>query len=117
MSDEFDTNPDNNYSSFWPLLILIIGVFIWIAVQDYELNIQRNAYNAQLDDKRLQTALAETQTIETKYKALMGDLYQTAQKDPTAAQIVKDAVQLGMIHIQPNATNSAAAPAEPTPSK
>jgi len=120
MSDEYDPIPDNSYSPFWPLLIIVTGLLIWFAVQDYELNGQRSAYNKQFEDKQFQATIAEAQNIETRYVALMKDLVQTAQKegkDSVAAKIVNDAIQGGLIHIQQNATNSAGTPAEPTPSK
>jgi hypothetical protein len=112
MSDEFDLTPDNNYSTFWPLLILVSGFLIWFGIQDYGLNSQRSA-----DEKQFQAALPtinEAQNVSTKYKALVNDLFQTAQKDPAAAQIVKDAIQAGMLRVQQNATNSVATPAAPS---
>ena len=115
MSDEFDPIPDNSYSTFWPLLILIIGLMGWSGYQVYAANSQRSVY-----DKQFQAALptiTEAQNVSTRYVALMKDLVQTAQKDSAAAQIVKDAIQAGLIHVQPNSTNSAGTPAEPEPSK
>jgi hypothetical protein len=114
MSDEFDHNPDGNYSNFWPVLILAVGLLIWFAVQDYGLNNQRSAYKKQFDDKQFQSTMIEAQNISTRYVALMKDLVQTAQKDPAAAQIVKDAIAANLIHVQPNATNSTTTPAAPT---
>jgi hypothetical protein len=116
MSDEFDPIPESNYSPFWPLLILLIGFFGWFAVQDYELNVARIAY-----DKQFQAAvptLNDAQTIGNRYVALMEDLVQTArdQKDPVAQQIVREAIQSGLIHVSPpTGTNSTANPAEPAP--
>jgi hypothetical protein len=45
----------------------------------------------------------------------MKDLVETSAKDPAAAQIVKDAIAAGLIHVQQPAggTNSAATPAAP----
>jgi hypothetical protein len=115
MSDEFDHNTENNYSSFWPLLLLLIGLFLWSGYQVYATNSQRNVY-----DKQFQAALptiTEAQNVSTRYVALMKDLVETSAKDPAAADIVKAAIAAGLIHVQPNATNSAGTPAEPTPSK
>jgi len=115
MSDEFDHNPENNYSSFWPLLILLIGLFLWSGYQVYATNSQRNVY-----DKQFQSALptiTEAQNVSTRYVALMKDLVETSAKDPAAADIVKAAIAAGLIHVQPNATNSAGTPAEPAPTK
>jgi hypothetical protein len=112
MSDEFDQNPENNFSPFWPLLILICGMFLWSAYQVYATNSQRNVY-----DKQFQAALPtinEAQNVSTRYVALMKDLVETSAKNQAAAQIVKDAIAAGLIHVQPNATNSAAAPVAPT---
>ena len=113
MSDEFDHNPENNYSTFWPLLILIIGLLGWSAYQVYAANSQRSVYN-----KQFQAALptiTEAQNVSARYVALMKDLVQTSAKDQYAAQIVKDAIQAGLIHVQQNATNGAGTPVAPTP--
>jgi|ERR1039458_3034591 hypothetical protein len=113
MSDEFDQNPDNNYSIFWPLLILVSGLFIWSGYQVYAANSQRNVY-----DKQFQAALPtikQAEDVSTRYVALMKDLVETSAKDPAAAQIVKDAIRIGLIHVQPNATNAPGTPAPPTP--
>jgi hypothetical protein len=117
MSDDFEHNPENNFSPFWPLLILISGLFLWSAYQVYATNSQRNVY-----DHQFQGALPtinEAQNVSTRYVALMKDLVETSAKDPAAAQIVKDAIAAGLIHVQqnPNGTNSAANPTAPTPTK
>jgi hypothetical protein len=112
MSDEFDSGSDNNHSSFWPLLILTSGLIIWFGVGDYQLNKQRSSF-----DQQFQAALptiTEAQNVSTRYVALMKDLVQTSAKDEIAAKIVKDAIQAGLIHVQPNATNGAGTPAAPS---
>ena len=111
MSEEFEQVTEENYSSFWPLLIHIVGFLLWLGIQDYSLNNQRTFYAAQFD--KAQPAITDAQNIANRYVSLMKDLLQTAQKDPTAAQIVKDAIAAGLIHVNPN-TNSATTPAEPT---
>jgi predicted negative regulator of RcsB-dependent stress response len=111
MSDEFESAPEQSYSAFWPLLILMLGIFGWTVYQVYATNSQRNVY-----DRQFQQALptiTEAQNVSNRYVALMKDLVETAQKDPAAADIVKAAIQSGMIHVQPNATNGTATPAEP----
>ena len=113
MSDEFDNNPDNNFSCFWPLLILVIGLFIWSGYQDWAMNKQRS-YNAAQFQAALPT-INDAQNVGARYVALMKDLVQTAQKDPAAAQIVKDAIKANMIQVQQNATNGTATPVAPTP--
>ena len=113
MSDEFDHNPENNYSIFWPLLIVIVGLLLWSGYQVYATNSQRNVY-----DKQFQTeipTITEAQNIETRYVALMKDLVQTSAKDPYAKLIVNDAIKAGLIHVQSDATNGAATPVAPTP--
>jgi len=112
MSDELDHHPDNNYSPFWPLLILMIGLLIWSGYQVFAANSQRDLYAKQFQASL--PTITEAQNVSTRYVALMKDLVMTSAKDPAAAQIVKDAIQAHMIQVQPNATNSAAAPAAPT---
>jgi cytoskeletal protein RodZ len=112
MPDEFDQNSENNYSSFWPLLILICGLLIWSGYQVYITNKQRT-----VNEQQFQAALptiTEAQNVSTRYVALMKDLVETAQKDQAAADIVKAAIAANLIHVQPNATNGASATA-PTP--
>ncbi len=111
MSDEFEPSTENSFSPFWPLLILITGLFVWAAYQVYATNSQRIVF-----EKQFQSAvptITEAQNVSTRYVALMKDLVETSAKDPAAAQIVKDAIAANLIHVQPNATNSAGAPAVP----
>jgi len=116
MSDEFENTPDNNYSTFWPLLIVVCGLLIWSGYQDWAANKQRS-----LNSQQYQAAtptILEAQNIGNAYVALMKDLVETAAKegkDSPAAKIVNDAVKATWIQVQPNATNSAGAPIAPTP--
>jgi len=112
MSDEFDQNPESNFSPFWPLLILLVGLFVWSAYQVYATNSQRSVYDQQF--KNAEPTIQEAQNVSQRYVALMKDLVDTSAKDPAAAQIVKDAIQAGLIHVQPNSTNGAAATAPAT---
>ena len=115
MSDEFDQNPENNFSPFWPLLILISGLFLWSAYQVYATNSQRSVY-----DRQFQAAVPtinEAQNVSTRYVALMKDLVETSAKDPAAADIVKAAIAAGLIHVNPNGTNSTATPVAPAATK
>jgi len=113
MSDEFDPTPDSNYSPFWPLLILVSGLFIWSAYQVYATNSQRNVYNKQFQSAI--PAISQAQNVGNRYEALLKDLIETSQKDPVAADIVKAAIQAGLIHIRPKDTNATTNPAPPTP--
>jgi hypothetical protein len=116
MSDEFDHNPDSNYSAFIPLLILAVGFLFWFGYQDYTLNKQRNIFKQQIDaaGQTIQAA----QNWQGRYAAMLKDLNNTGAKDPNAAAILKDAVQegvqSGLIHMQPNTngTSNATPPAD-----
>ena len=112
MSDEFDSSSENNFSAFWPVLILAAGLIIWFSIQDYELARQRSVYGKQLESAV--PAVSQAQAYANRYVALMKDLVDTAQKNQAAAQIVKDAMQAGWIKVQPNATNGTTTPAAPT---
>lgn len=100
MSDELEHLSENNLSPFWPMLILVIGFLIWYGVQDFELNNQRSGLQKQLE--AAQPTINQAHNIRDHYVALMKDVLQTAQKDSVAAQIVKDAIAAGWIHVQPN---------------
>jgi hypothetical protein len=117
MSDEFEQTTENNFSSFWPLLVVIIALLVWSAYQVYATNQQRIVYDKQFENAK--PTIAEAENISTRYVALMKDLVETSAKDPAAAQIVKDAIQAGLIHVQPNASNSPTAtpPAAAAPTK
>ena len=113
MSDEFESSSEN-YSPFWPLLILILAVLIWSGYQVYSTNKQRS-----LNEQQFQAALPtinEAQNVSNRYVALMKDLVETSQKDQAAADIVKAAIAAGLIHVQPgpNSTNIAPNAAAPT---
>jgi hypothetical protein len=113
MSDEFDQDTEHTYSSFWPLFIVVVGLFLWSGYQVYATNSQRVVY-----DKQFEAAvptITQAQNLSTRYVSLMKDLVETSAKDPAAAQIVKDAIAAGLIHVQQPAggTNSAATPAAP----
>jgi hypothetical protein len=114
MSEEFDVIPDNRFSSFVPLTIALLGFLVWFGFQDYSLNNQRIAYEQQISSAM--PTYNEAVGIAGKYKGVLKELVETAQKDPAAAQIVKEAVQAGWISFQ-QGSNSAANPAEPAPSK
>jgi hypothetical protein len=115
MSDEFsESHSEPHFSSFWPLCIVLTGLLIWSGYQVYATNSQRSLYS-----KQFNTALptiTEAQNVGTRYVQLMKDLVETAQKDPAAAAIVKDAIQAGLIHVNPG-TNANATPVGPAPSK
>jgi hypothetical protein len=117
MSDEFDQNPDNNYSSFWPLLILVIGLLVWFGWQDYGLNSQRSFYGQQI--QAAGSTIEAAKNWQGRYTAMMRDLNDTSAKDTNATPILQAAVQAGiqagLIRVQQNATNSTAIPAEPAP--
>jgi hypothetical protein len=72
------------------------------------------AYSNQFKDPQFQATIAQADNVSNRYVALMKDLVDTAQKDPAAGDIVKAAIAANLIHVQPNATNSAATPAEPS---
>ena len=116
MSEDFDSSSNENFSSFWPLLIVLVGLLIWSGYQVYATNSQRRVYDQQFQNAM--PTIQEAQNVSTRYVALMKDLVETSAKNPAAAQIVKDAIAAGLIHVQPNATNGApAAPAAPAPAK
>jgi predicted negative regulator of RcsB-dependent stress response len=115
MSEDFDLNTETKYSAFWPLLILLIALLIWTGYQDWAMNKQRSVASQQLEAAT--PTINQAQNVEARYKALMEDLIQTSQKDPAAADIVKAAIQAGLIRIQNKDTNATTNPAPPPPAK
>jgi hypothetical protein len=113
MSDHFDQPTEPLFSPFWPLAIFLSGFTIWLAYQDFELNVQRGALTKQF--QAAGQTLLEAQNITQQYVQLSNDLLQTAKTDQAAAEIIKAAIQAGLFHVQqtPN-TNSAGTPAEPS---
>jgi len=91
------------YSTFWPLLILLVGLILWFGYQAYSAYAQKSALNDQFDAALPQ--IQQAQGLQQKLYALAQDLIQTGAKDPYAAQIVKEA----NIQVRPN--GNAAAPA------
>ena len=111
MSDEFDHSLEPRFSSFIPLTIALSAFIVWFLFQDYELNEQRSVLNRNI--AAAQPTVAEALQIRDRYVSLMKDLVKTAQTDPAADAIVKDAIKAGLIRVQPNATNGDATPAPP----
>jgi hypothetical protein len=120
MSEEYD-NESTNYTPFWPLVIFLAGFAITAGIQLYQVNAQRMALSAQFQ--------SEIPTIQAadgwyaRFGSVLNDLVKTAEKDPVAAQIAKEAiqagVQTGIVQIKQNApaasTNGMTTPAAPTP--
>ena len=118
MSDEFDSIPESRFSSFIPLVIFLGGFLLWLGFQDYMLNAQRS-----FSEQQIIGALPkynEARVYADRYTKLLKDLVETAQKDPDATKIVKDAMQAGWISFQ-QGTNAAGTPTPPaaptTPTK
>jgi len=108
MPDDYD---QVRYSSFWPLAVLLFGLLMWTGYQDFAANKQRNVY-----DSEYQSALptiGEAEKVQGKYIALIKDLVQTSNKDPYAAQIVKEATAAGLLHQNSGGTNSTGSPSAP----
>ncbi len=122
MSEEFDSGSEQRFSSFIPLTIALCGFIAWFFFQDYELNKQRSALNAQL--QQALPTISEAENMNQRYLKLITDLDATAKNDDAAKAILNDmfkqgliseAIRAGLIHVQQNgATNGApAAPAAP----
>jgi hypothetical protein len=111
MSDEFDHSSEPRFSSFIPLTIALGALILWFLFQDYELNAQRSALNQNI--AKAKSTVDEANQVSLRYVALMKDLVKTAQTDPAADAIVKDAIKAGLIRVQPNAATGEAAPAAP----
>ncbi|HEV3271561.1 MAG TPA: hypothetical protein VGZ93_05210 [Candidatus Methylacidiphilales bacterium] len=114
MSDEFDQNPEN-YSAFWPLLVLVVGLLIWYGYQDYSLNKQRSYYKDQVEGA--QSTIQAAEGWHGRYNSMVKDLNDTSTKgDTNAVPILQAAVQAGiqagLLRVQPG-TNATATPAAP----
>ncbi len=107
MSEEYDSN-NVYYSPFWPLTIVLAGFIIWLAYQVIVLNQQRSALNAQFE--QMTPTLQQAQMAQNRLISLLKDLAQTSSKDPYANQIMKEAVDAGLLRVAPN-TNAAPAAA------
>jgi hypothetical protein len=86
---------------------------VWSGYQVFATNSQRNVYAKQY--QAAEPTIKEAQNVANRYVSLMKDLVETSQKDPAAADIVKAAIQAGLIHVQPKDTNAPAA--TPPPAK
>jgi hypothetical protein len=105
MSEEYDSS-NVYYSPFWPLTIVLVGFIAWLGYQIFFLNEQRNAYNSQI--QQAMPMLQQSQIAQTRLVNLMKDLAQTSATDPYAKQIMKAAIDAGLVRVSP-ATNAPAA--------
>ena len=112
MSHEYDEiEGEESFSAFWPLVVVLGGLLIWSGYQVFAINSQRALYSTQFQNAL--PAINNARNVESKYFALMKDLAQTSSKDPYAAQIVKEAIQAGWIHI--NKDDKTGGPSSSTP--
>jgi len=118
MSEEFnnDSSSEGNYSPFWPILVLVVGLILWLGYGDFLAFQQHSFLNQQFYAPTTQQTLQAAQNWQGRYGSIMKDLNDTGAKDPAAASILKDAVQAGiqtgLIRVQPG-TGTNAAPAAP----
>jgi len=118
MSEEYD-NDSTTFSPFYPLLVLLVFLLIWVGYQVFAANSQRSVFAQQF--QAAVPTINQAQNIKDRYVALMKDLIETAGKDDKAAAIVKEATQAGLLRVQQpeggSATNAAPAPdaAAPAP--
>lgn len=87
MSEEFDNN--TSHTSFIPLVIFLAGFALTAGYQLYMVNAQRMALDDQL--KQAMPIVNKAQAATSKLYAVAQDLIKTGEKDPYAAQIVKEA--------------------------
>jgi len=96
MSDELSDRP---YSAFWPVLILVATFTISNVYQLFELLSHRSAVDHQIE---LATPnIPKAQAAHDRLVALLKDVVATAQKDPNALQVVREATQAGIIRQRP----------------
>jgi len=109
MSEEAYDN--ESFSPFYPLLVLLVGLILWLGYQDFEANLQRSALSAQL--QAAVPSLTQAKNIQDRYVALMKDLIETATtgKNEKAAAIVKEAQAAGLLRVQQPAPGEAGASA------
>ncbi len=106
MSEEFDHSTEPRFTSFIPLAIALGAFILWFLIQDYSLNATRSGLNRNIAAN--QATYDEAIQVGQRYVALMKDLVKTAQTDPAADAIVKDAIKAGLIRVQPNQNAPAA---------
>ncbi|MCE0522241.1 MAG: hypothetical protein LV480_04955 [Methylacidiphilales bacterium] len=116
MSDEFEPQPAPNHSSFWPLLLLALGLFIFFGYQDLTLYRQGDFYKHQVISAA--DTLKAANGWRNRYGSIIKDLNETGAKDTNAVPILQAAVQAGiqagLLHFQQNGTNTDATPTQPT---
>jgi hypothetical protein len=80
---------EETYSAFWPLLVLMCGILIWIGFQVYSVNAQRIVLDQQFQLVAQQVVLA--QNAKAKLYSVAQDLIQLSSKDTNAEAIVREA--------------------------
>lgn len=93
MTEDY-ANESKSYSSFWPLLILMVGLVSWIGYQAYMANAQRSYCVAQLEAAK--PTLDAAKSWQLRYGTLLDDLRQTASKDPAIVPLANAAIQAGI---------------------
>ena len=76
------------YNSFWPLLILLVGLTLWTGFQAYTNYSQGSYLNTAFD--KAKSSINNSQKVHEQLLGFAQDLIQTADHDTYAAQIVKE---------------------------
>ena len=106
VAQEYQPQPHTPvYRYYYPVLIFVIGFFIWNSYQLYVLTNQWRALNQQ--EKALMPTLAAARNAHNQFRMLLDDLAKTSATNANAAQILKE---VGLRYT-PNGSDSTNAPA------
>jgi len=104
MSDEIS---ERSYSAFWPVLILVATFTISNFYQLYELLSHKSAVDQQIE--QIKPNIPKAQAAHDRLIALLKDVLATAQKDPNALLVVREATQAGIVRQRPPAAGATTA--------
>ena len=104
-------NDKNTFTSFLPLLLVILGLVGWVGGEDYQINTERAKIAKQMVDQ--EPSLSGADIAKTRYINFLKDLVVTSEKDQGAKLVVMDAVRSGIIQTRTRANTEGATNAAP----
>jgi hypothetical protein len=108
-------NDKTIFSSFFPLVLIFLGLIGWVGGEDYQISVERAKITKQITDQ--EPALNGADAAKARYINFLKDLAVTGEKDQGAKLVVMDAMRAGIIQTRPGPASGStnAAPATPTP--
>ncbi len=108
-------NEKTTFTSFLPLLLIVLGLIGWVGGEDYQIGTERAKIAKQVSDQA--PALADVDTAKARYVNFLKDLLVTGKTDAGAKTVVLEAMRSGIIQARQRPPEGATNAAPVTPAQ